>query len=195
MISLYCWFFSWSLKEQCHGILVSFINTLASTVGIMLIANFKFLEIMPVFMIFSLNYKQTYSKYCFLLVLMSVNGTNKILEKFVTSPSLSHIPATVLVSRNGTTHWAEESGTAWEWTATRTAALTGPGIDQITIKTPNPKCRLYRCLIEFIDWRYSRSCWYFDPAVWTIAPTFFSVHLPPPLSCGNEERSIQSPYF
>jgi hypothetical protein len=24
--------------------------------------------------------------------------------------------------------------------------------DQITIKTPNPKCRLYWFLIEFIDW-------------------------------------------
>jgi hypothetical protein len=26
-------------------------------------------------------------------------------------------------------------------------------MDQITIKTPNPKCRLYWCLIEFIEWR------------------------------------------
>jgi hypothetical protein len=34
-------------------------------------------------------------------------------------------------------------------------------MDQITIKTPNPKCRLYWCLIEFIDWRYR--CWYFRP--------------------------------
>ncbi len=34
-------------------------------------------------------------------------------------------------------------------------------IDQITRKTPNPKCRLYWCLIEFIDWRHSQSCWYF----------------------------------
>jgi hypothetical protein len=25
------------------------------------------------------------------------------------------------------------------------------------------KCRLYWCLIEFIDWRYSQSCWYFRP--------------------------------
>ncbi len=25
-------------------------------------------------------------------------------------------------------------------------------MDQINIKTPNPKCRLYWCLIEFIDW-------------------------------------------
>jgi hypothetical protein len=36
-------------------------------------------------------------------------------------------------------------------------------IDLITRKTPNSKCRLYWCLIEFIDWRYSQSCWYFRP--------------------------------
>ncbi len=29
-------------------------------------------------------------------------------------------------------------------------------VEQISMKTPNPKCRLYWCLIEFIDWRYSR---------------------------------------
>jgi hypothetical protein len=34
-------------------------------------------------------------------------------------------------------------------------------MDQITIKTPNPKCRLYWCLIEFIGWRYSQLSWYF----------------------------------
>ncbi len=31
------------------------------------------------------------------------------------------------------------------------------------VSTSNPKCRLYWCLIEFIDWRYSQSCWYFRP--------------------------------
>jgi hypothetical protein len=31
-------------------------------------------------------------------------------------------------------------------------------MDQITVKTPNPKWRLYWRLIEFIDWRYSQSC-------------------------------------
>ncbi len=36
-------------------------------------------------------------------------------------------------------------------------------MDQIAIKTPNPKCRLYWCLIDFIDWRQSQSCWYFRP--------------------------------
>jgi hypothetical protein len=34
-------------------------------------------------------------------------------------------------------------------------------MDQISTKTPNPKCRLYWCLIELIFWRYSQSCWYF----------------------------------
>ncbi len=29
-------------------------------------------------------------------------------------------------------------------------------MDQISKKTPSPKCRLYWCLIEFIDWRYSQ---------------------------------------
>ncbi len=43
-------------------------------------------------------------------------------------------------------------------------------MDEGTIKTQNPKCRLYWCLIGFIDWRYSRSCWYFWPILWTVAP-------------------------
>ncbi len=40
---------------------------------------------------------------------------------------------------------------------------SSPIMDQLTIKTPKPKCRLCRCLIEFIDWRYSQLCWIFDP--------------------------------
>jgi hypothetical protein len=43
------------------------------------------------------------------------------------------------------------------------AVAMGSHIDHITIKTPNPICRLYWCLLEFIDWRYSQSCWYFRP--------------------------------
>ncbi len=38
-------------------------------------------------------------------------------------------------------------------------------MDQIYIKTSNPECRLYWCLIEFIDWRYRQSCWNFLPAL------------------------------
>ncbi len=30
-----------------------------------------------------------------------------------------------------------------------------------SIKTSNPKCRLYWCLTDFIDWRHSQSCWNF----------------------------------
>jgi hypothetical protein len=37
-------------------------------------------------------------------------------------------------------------------------------MDQISIKIPNPKCRLYWCLIELIDWRYSQSCGILNPS-------------------------------
>ncbi len=52
-------------------------------------------------------------------------------------------------------------------------------------KTPNPKCRLYWCLIV---WRYSQSWYYFRPALWSIAPlTFFLISSPPsPLACVDE---------
>ncbi len=54
-------------------------------------------------------------------------------------------------------------------------------IDEGTIKTTNPKCRLYCCLIEFIDWRYSQPYWYFRPLLWTdVAICTFSL-TPPPL--------------
>jgi hypothetical protein len=53
---------------------------------------------------------------------------------------------------------------------------------QIPIKTQNPKCRLYWSSIEFIDWSYRQSCWYFRPLLWTSAPLTFSlVGLPPSL--------------
>jgi hypothetical protein len=43
--------------------------------------------------------------------------------------------------------------------------LTGADIEEVQTQTPNPKCRLYWSLIEFIDWRHSQSCWYFfDPS-------------------------------
>ncbi len=57
------------------------------------------------------------------------------------------------------------------------------GMDQITTKTPNSKSRIYWCIIEFIEWRYSQSCWNFRPLFWTSAPLTFSlVHLPHPFS-------------
>jgi hypothetical protein len=44
---------------------------------------------------------------------------------------------------------------------TRKLSLNITGVFNINIR--NPKCRLYWCLIEFPDWRYSQSCWYFRP--------------------------------
>ncbi len=50
------------------------------------------------------------------------------------------------------------------------------------------KCRLYWYLIEFREWRYGQSCWYFRPLLWTNAPITFSlVHLPN-LPCVNKCR-------
>ncbi len=41
------------------------------------------------------------------------------------------------------------------------------GEDQVLLnyKDAKTKCRLYWFLKEFIDWRYSQSLWYFDPAL------------------------------
>ncbi len=46
----------------------------------------------------------------------------------------------------------------------------------------NPKCRLYWCSTEFIDWRYSQSCWYFRPLLGTVAPlpSLWPPPTPPP---------------
>ncbi len=66
-------------------------------------------------------------------------------------------------------------------------------MDEETIKTQNPKCRLYWCLIEFIDWRYSQTCWYFRPFLWTVAPlrTFsLTSPTPPPLPKVNVQYSV-----
>ncbi len=47
-------------------------------------------------------------------------------------------------------------------------------MDLITIKTPNTKCRLWLCLIEFIDWRNYQSCWYIIfNRPWTSDPLTF----------------------
>jgi hypothetical protein len=40
----------------------------------------------------------------------------------------------------------------------------------LNYKDTNPTCRLFWCLIEFIDCRYIPSCWYFQPLLWTVAP-------------------------
>ncbi len=57
-------------------------------------------------------------------------------------------------------------------------------MDEWTIKTPNPICRLFfkidlltdfaaLCLTDFIYWRYIHSYgWYFGPSSWTVAPIY-----------------------
>ncbi len=62
-------------------------------------------------------------------------------------------------------------------------------MDHITIKTPNPKCRLYRWLIEFIDRRYSQSCLYFRPALWSTAP-WLALPSPFPVCKGGGEYGV-----
>jgi hypothetical protein len=45
------------------------------------------------------------------------------------------------------------------------AMVDGPSHGLINYKDPKTKCRLYWCLIEIIDWRYSQLCWYFRLAL------------------------------
>jgi hypothetical protein len=44
-----------------------------------------------------------------------------------------------------------------------------------------------KCFSEFIDWRYSQSCWYFWPSFVNCCPyNLLTVQLPSPLSCVNK---------
>ncbi len=56
------------------------------------------------------------------------------------------------------------------------------------------KCYLYWCLVEFVDWRYSQSCWYFRPALWHIAPLTFSPVSSLPLPCVNKYKYTENKY-
>ncbi len=48
-------------------------------------------------------------------------------------------------------------------------------MDQISIKTPNPKCRLHWRLIEFIDWRYKSVMLVFSIPLVNYRPLTFSL--------------------
>ncbi len=50
-----------------------------------------------------------------------------------------------------------------------------PPMDEATIKTQYPKCLLYWCLIEFIDWRNSQSCLVFSTPLVSCCPSTFSL--------------------
>ncbi len=53
---------------------------------------------------------------------------------------------------------------------------------QINYKETKTKCRLYMCFIEFIDWRYSQTCWYFRPSFVSHCPSNLLYGTPPPTS-------------
>jgi hypothetical protein len=59
----------------------------------------------------------------------------------------------------------------------------------INYKDTTTKCRLYWCLIEFIDWRYSQSCWYFRPRFVNYCPPNLLSGSPPPLPPSQSEYS------
>ncbi len=55
----------------------------------------------------------------------------------------------------------------------------------INYKETKTKGRLYWCFIEFIDWRYSKSGWYFGPSFVNYCSSNL-VNLPPPLSSQSQ---------
>jgi hypothetical protein len=61
-------------------------------------------------------------------------------------------------------------------------------------KIPNPKYRLYGCLIECIDWRMEIQSvmLVFSTPILNLRPSTFSPVHPLPLPCVNKYRSIQS---
>ncbi len=73
--------------------------------------------------------------------------------------------------------------------------LTFMSMDQISIKIPNAKCRLYWCSLEFIDRRYSQQGWYFRPLLWTSAPlTLFGTWLGQErITWGNPQKWCSDP--
>ncbi len=75
-----------------------------------------------------------------------------------------------------------QSQIVWFWVPWKTEAPSLLNIMWFKFSyTANPKCRLYWCIIELVDWSNSQSCWYFQPLLWTSAPlTFSMVHLLPP---------------
>jgi hypothetical protein len=51
----------------------------------------------------------------------------------------------------------------------------------INYKDTKSKFRLHLCLIEFINWRYSQSCWYFRPSFVKYCPCNLLSGSPPPV--------------
>ncbi len=61
----------------------------------------------------------------------------------------------------------------------------------INYKDTKTKCRLYWCLIEFIVWRNSESCWYFRPSFVNYCPAnLLSGSPPPPIPLSQSQSTI-----
>jgi hypothetical protein len=64
----------------------------------------------------------------------------------------------------------------------------------INYKDTKTKCCLYRCSIEFIDWRYSKSsqsCWYFLHSFVNYCPShLLSGSTPPPLPPSQSQSTV-----
>jgi hypothetical protein len=87
----------------------------------------------------------------------------------------------------------------WRWACSRGLLLSQleyPGLRLINYIDTKTKCRHLkrwlvkglcdRCLSEFIDWRYSQSCWYFRPCFVNCCPSNLlsgSTQPPSPLHC------------
>jgi hypothetical protein len=68
--------------------------------------------------------------------------------------------------------------------------------EAITIKTPNPKCRLYWCLIEFKDWSGDTisHVGIFDPLC-ELAPLYLLSSSPPVGLCGQHLQELHTVYL
>ncbi len=60
----------------------------------------------------------------------------------------------------------------------------------INFKDTRTKCRLNWWLIEFIDWWYSQSCWYFRPSFVNCCPSNLLSGSHPPTSSQSQSTSI-----
>ncbi len=54
-----------------------------------------------------------------------------------------------------------------------------PGSPSGVLKSPT-KCRLYWCWLQFIDWRYSQSCWSLSPSLMNCCRSNLRSDSPPP---------------
>jgi hypothetical protein len=62
--------------------------------------------------------------------------------------------------------------------------------DEGAVKTPNPKCHPYWCLIEFIDWRYSNSHVGISDPSCKLLPLYLLPDLPHPYPPSQSRHTV-----